>query len=75
MKGNEKLIVVLNLVLADELTVVNQYTVHAGICANQLYTKLYPAIRKQTMAEMQCAQIDQMGLGNYLFSQTEGSAS
>jgi len=28
------LIVVLNLVLADELTVVNQYTVHAGICAN-----------------------------------------
>lgn len=75
MKGNEKLIVVLNLVLADELTVVNQYTVHAEMCGNWRYTNLYPAIRKQTMAEMQCAKIAQMGLGNYLFSQTEGSAN
>jgi len=75
MKGNEKLIVVLNLVLTDELTVVNQYTVHAEICANWRYAKLYPAIREQTMDKMQCAQIPQMGLGNYLFNQTKGSAS
>ena len=52
MKGNEKLIVVLNALLADELTVVNQYMVQSEMCANWGYGKLHQAIRKQAMDEM-----------------------
>lgn len=32
MKGNEKVIEVLNALLADELTAMNQYIVHAEMC-------------------------------------------
>jgi len=52
MKGNDKLIVVLNSLLADELTVINQYMVQSEMCANWGYTKLQKAIRKQAMDEM-----------------------
>ena len=52
MKGNEKLIIVLNALLADELTVVNQYMVQSEMCANWGYGKLHQAIRKQAMDEM-----------------------
>jgi len=52
MKGNEKLITVLNSLLADELTVINQYMVQSEMCANWGYSKLHKAIRKQAMDEM-----------------------
>jgi bacterioferritin len=52
MKGNEKLIGVLNSLLADELTAINQYMVHSEMCANWGYTKLHQTIRKQAMDEM-----------------------
>ena len=52
MKGNDKLITVLNSLLADELTVVNQYMVQSELCANWGYGKLHQAIRKQAMDEM-----------------------
>jgi len=52
MKGNEKLIKVMNALLADELTVVNQYMVQSEMCANWGYGKLHQAIRKQAMDEM-----------------------
>jgi bacterioferritin len=52
MKGNDKLITVLNSLLADELTVINQYMVNSEICKNWGYGKLYKAIRKQAMDEM-----------------------
>jgi len=52
MKGNEKLIVVLNSLLADELTAINQYMVHSEMCENWGYGKLHQAIRKQAMDEM-----------------------
>jgi len=52
MKGNEKLITVLNSLLADELTAINQYMVHSEMCANWGYGKLHHAIRKQAMDEM-----------------------
>ena len=52
MKGNEKLVIVLNALLADELTVVNQYMVQSEMCANWGYGKLHQAIRKQAMDEM-----------------------
>ena len=56
MKGNEKLIVVLNSLLADELTAINQYMVHSEMCENWGYSKLHKAIRKQAMDEMHHAE-------------------
>jgi bacterioferritin len=56
MKGNKKLLLVLNALLADELTVVNQYMVHSEMCENWGYNKLHMAIRKQAMDEMHHAE-------------------
>jgi len=56
MKGNEKLITVLNSLLADELTAINQYMVHSEMCENWGYDKLHQAIRKQAMDEMHHAE-------------------
>ena len=56
MKGNEKLLTVLNSLLADELTAINQYMVHSEMCENWGYGKLHMAIRKQAMDEMQHAE-------------------
>lgn len=56
MKGNEKLITVLNSLLADELTAINQYMVHSEMCENWGYNKLHLAIRKQAMDEMHHAE-------------------
>jgi bacterioferritin len=52
MKGNKELITVLNSLLADELTVINQYMVQSEMCSNWGYSKLHKAIRKQAMDEM-----------------------
>src|SRR5512133_2942391 len=56
MRGNKELLIVLNSLLADELTVVNQYMVHSEMCENWGYIKLYMAIRKQAMDEMHHAE-------------------
>lgn len=56
MKGNDKVIAVLNAQLADELTAVNQYMVHAGMCANWGYEKLHNAIEKRAIEEMRHAE-------------------
>jgi bacterioferritin len=56
MKGNEKLITALNERLADELTAINQYMVHAEMCENWGYGKLHKAIEKQAIDEMHHAE-------------------
>lgn len=56
MKGNAKLITVLNSLLADELTAINQYMVHSEMCENWGYGKLHGAIRSQAMDEMHHAE-------------------
>jgi bacterioferritin len=56
MKGNKELITVLNSLLADELTAINQYMVHSEMCENWGYGKLHWAIRKQAMDEMHHAE-------------------
>lgn len=56
MKGNAKLITVLNSLLADELTAINQYMVHSEMCENWGYGKLHSAIRSQAMDEMRHAE-------------------
>src|SRR5664279_2217146 len=56
MKGSKKLLTVLNSLLADELTAINQYMVHSEMCENWGYGKLHLAIRKQAMDEMHHAE-------------------
>ena len=56
MKGNKELLTVLNSLLADELTAINQYMVHSEMCENWGYGKLHNAIRKQAMDEMHHAE-------------------
>ncbi len=52
MKGNEILIATLNELLADELTAINQYIVHAEMCANWGYKRLHEADEKRAIDEM-----------------------
>jgi len=56
MKGNKELLAVLNSLLADELTAINQYMVHSEMCENWGYGKLHKAIRSQAMDEMHHAE-------------------
>jgi bacterioferritin len=56
MKGNEKIIAVLNDFLADELTAINQYMVHSEMCANWGYNKLHEAVEKRAIIEMKHAE-------------------
>ncbi len=56
MKGNEKIITVLNQLLADELTAISQYMVHAELCANWGYQKLHEVVEKQARDEMHHAE-------------------
>lgn len=55
MKGHSKLIEVLNEVLTGELTGINQYFVHAKMCENWGYKRLYEKIRKESLEEMKHA--------------------
>jgi len=52
MKGNEAVIERLNVLLADELTAINQYIVHSEMCANWGYDKLHEVIEKRAIEEM-----------------------
>jgi bacterioferritin len=56
MKGDKKVIEVLNSLLARELSVVNQYMVHAEECDNWGYGKLHDAIQKRAVTEMKHAE-------------------
>ncbi|MHB8104140.1 MAG: bacterioferritin [Dehalococcoidales bacterium] len=56
MKGEQKIIQTLNSLLADELTAVNQYMVHAEMCENWGYDKLGVTIQKRAVEEMKHAE-------------------
>ena len=56
MKGDKKVIEVLNEVLTAELTAINQYFVHAEMCENWGYTRLQRVIRKHSIGEMKHAE-------------------
>ena len=56
MKGNDKIIKRLNVLLADELTAIGQYIVHSEMCANWGYVKLHDAIKKRAIEEMKHAE-------------------
>jgi bacterioferritin len=56
MKGNDKIIEHLNARLAEELTAINQYMVHAEMCDNWGYKQLAEAIEKRAKDEMKHAE-------------------
>jgi len=56
MRGNPKVIEVLNEALREELTAINQYFLHAEMCENWHYDKLGNYIRKQSIDEMKHAE-------------------
>ena len=57
MKGDPKLIDLLNEVLTSELTAINQYFVHAKMCANWGYAKLAEKKREESIEEMKHADV------------------
>jgi len=56
VKGDPKVIAVLNEVLKAELTAINQYFLHAEMCENWGYEKLANHTRKESIEEMQHAE-------------------
>lgn len=56
MKGNQKVIDVLNEALKEELTAINQYFLHAEMCHDWGYHKLGDFIKKQSIDEMKHAE-------------------
>jgi len=57
VKGDPKVIAVLNQVLKAELTAINQYFLHAEMCENWGYERLAKHTRAESIEEMQHAEI------------------
>ena len=57
MKGNEKVIETMNMLLADELTAISQYMVHSEMCANWGYARLHAAVEGRAKDEMNHAEL------------------
>jgi len=55
MQGSPKVITLLNEVLTAELTAINQYFIHAKMCANWGYTRLAKKVRDESIDEMKHA--------------------
>lgn len=56
MKGDKKIIEILNEVLTAELTAINQYFVHGEMCENWGFARLQGVIRKHSIGEMKHAE-------------------
>ncbi len=55
MKGHDQVIQLLNDVLTAELTAINQYWIHARMCENWGYARLWDKIRAESLGEMKHA--------------------
>ncbi|MCK6553118.1 bacterioferritin [Candidatus Binatia bacterium] len=55
MKGNPKVVEILNEVLTAELTGINQYFVHAKMCQNWGYRRLAAMVKQESIGEMKHA--------------------
>jgi bacterioferritin len=56
MKGKPEIVEKLNFLLADELTAINQYFVHAEECADWGYELLHHSIEERSITEMKHAE-------------------
>jgi bacterioferritin len=52
MKGHEQVLTLLNDVLTAELTAINQYFIHARMCENWGYQRLWEKLRSESLGEM-----------------------
>ena len=57
MKGNDKVLETLNMVLADELTAINQYIVHGEMASDWGYEALHEIAEKRAIDEMKHAEM------------------
>lgn len=57
MKGNAKVIEVLERALSEELQAISQYFLHAEMQNNWGYKRLYAEIKKQAINEMKHAEV------------------
>src|ERR1044071_6828341 len=55
MKGHDQVVTLLNDVLTAELTAINQYFVHARMCENWGYERLWKKVREESIGEMRHA--------------------
>ena len=55
MKGNEEVLTLLNNLLTNELTAINQYFIHAKMCENWGFERLAHKIREESIDEMRHA--------------------
>jgi bacterioferritin len=56
MQGDPKIIELLNNLLSDELTAINQYMVHSEMCDDWTYEELHKAIEARAIQEMKHAE-------------------
>jgi bacterioferritin len=57
MKGNEEVLDLLNQLLTNELTAINQYFIHAKMCENWGYERLAHKLRDESIDEMKHADM------------------
>jgi bacterioferritin len=57
MKGNEEVMNLLNQLLTNELTAINQYFIHAKMCRNWGYDRLAKKVRDESIDEMKHAEL------------------
>ena len=55
MKSSEEVLTLLNNLLTNELTAINQYYVHAKMCQNWGYERLAHKVREESIDEMRHA--------------------
>src|SRR5438445_12211856 len=55
MKGPDQVVTLLNEVLTAELTAINQYFIHARMCENWGYERLWQKVRAESIGEMRHA--------------------
>ena len=55
MKGSDQVVTLLNEVLTAELTAINQYFIHARMCENWGYERLWKKVREESIGEMRHA--------------------
>ncbi len=55
MKGHDDVITLLNEILTAELTAINQYFIHARMCENWGYERLWKKVREESIGEMRHA--------------------
>jgi len=52
MKGHDQVVSLLNDILTAELTAINQYFIHARMCENWGYKRLWKKLREESIGEM-----------------------